>query len=224
MSDHHVAAVVPALNEAETIGPIVRDLSAHVTDVIVVDDGSTDRTAAEAENEGAILVVHKRKRGYGRSIEDGFARAIDRGAEIVLTFDADGQHAAADVPEVVAPILAGRADVVVGRRPETARLTEYLFGWYTGRRLGVADPLCGFKAYRSEVYGAVGYFEQFSSIGTQLLFEAAKHGYTIREVPLSLDKREDESRFGQQFEANFKIALALFRIGWFDMTTRRDPS
>jgi glycosyltransferase involved in cell wall biosynthesis len=224
MSEHRVAAVVPALNEAETIGRVVRQLSAQVSDVVVVDDGSSDRTAAEAETEGATVVVHERNCGYGRSIEDGFACAIDRGAEIVLTFDADGQHDAADIPKVVAPIQAGRADVVVGRRPETARLTEYLFGWYTSQRLGVTDPLCGFKAYRSEIYGAVGYFEQFSTIGTQLLFEAAKRGYTITEVPISLNEREDESRFGQQFEANLKIALALSRIGWFDLTTRRDPS
>lgn len=224
MTNAKIFAVVPALNEDATITDIVTNLRRHVDGVVVVSDGSTDDTAALARDAGATVVEHGRTRGYDRAIDHGFARAISSGATVVFTFDADGQHSATDVPRVVGPILEGEADLVVGRRPHRARAAETIFALYARCRAGISDPLCGFKAYRADIYRDVGQFDEHSTIGTQLLFEAIKRGYTVTEVPITLAERADEPRFGQRIEANVKILGALFRLSWFDLTSKLGTS
>ena len=219
MSCECIIAVIPALNEDEKIGRIVTDVSKHADYVIVVDDGSTDQTGQRAREAGAVVVKHGENKGYDRSIDDGFGKAETLGATVVFTFDADGQHFAADIPKVLAPIQSGSADVVVGARPTKARISEYLFGMYTTIRINVGDPLCGFKAYHIDVYRDAGYFDSYSTIGTQLMLYAAKNGYDIKQVYIQHAEREDESRFGQSLGANLKIIQGIGRLAWFDLTT-----
>lgn len=224
MSDEYIIAVIPALNEAGTIYDVVANVLTHVDEVVVVDDGSTDETASRAREAGAVVHGHETNRGYDRSIDDGFTLAAKRGATVVFTFDADGQHHPKDIPKMVEPILSGDADVVVGQRPVKARISEKVFAAYTRTRLGVSDPLCGFKVYRTEVYRDVGHFDTRSTIGTQLMVEAKKRGYNLQQRPVHLDEREDQSRFGQRLEANWKILAAMIRLIWFDLTTTPSPT
>jgi glycosyltransferase involved in cell wall biosynthesis len=219
MNDEYIIAVIPALNEEGTISDVVANVLTHVDKVVVVDDGSADETASRAREAGAVVHRHETTRGYDQSIDDGFALAAKRGATVVFTFDADGQHHSEDIPKMIEPILSGEADVVVGQRPIKARISEKMFAAYTRRRLGVADPLCGFKVYRTEVYRDIGHFDTRSTIGTQLMVEAKKRRYNIQQRPVHLDEREDESRFGQQLEADWKILAAMMRLIWFDLTT-----
>jgi len=219
ISEECIVAVIPALNEDEKIESIVTEVADHTDYVVVVDDGSTDKTGQRAREAGAVVVTHEENKGYDQSIDDGFVKAEALGATVVFTFDADGQHFAADIPRVLAPIRAGTADVVVGIRPTKARISEYLFGLYSSTRIGVADPLCGFKAYRIEVYRDAGCFDSHSTIGTQLMLQADKHGYDIEQTGIQLAEREDEPRFGRRLEANWKIFQAIGRLAWFDLTT-----
>lgn len=223
MSEEKVAAVIPALDEGQTIQSVVAAVSKYVDEVVVVDDGSTDATSERAIEAGAVVHTHRTNQGYDRTIDDGFDIATGRGATIVVTLDADGQHNPEDIPNVLEPIRSGRADVVVGRRPAKARFSEMLYAAYTRARIGVADPLCGFKAYQTEVYREVGYFDTESTIGAQLMFEAIKRGFELKQVPIQLDKRDDQPRFGRRMEANWKILAALARLIRFDLTTISYP-
>ena len=182
--DKKVTAVVPALNEENTIGDVVKGLRSRVDEVIVVDDGSRDKTPAIAQREGAVVISHEKNAGYDKSIDEGFALAAKRGAGIILTFDADGQHNPDDIPRLIAPILTGKADLVVGRRPYKARITEYLFAFIARMKAGVDDPLCGLKSYDVKVYNDVGYFDRLASIGTELMFRAGKKGYRIAQIDI----------------------------------------
>jgi glycosyltransferase involved in cell wall biosynthesis len=220
MSKGHIAAVIPALNEAEKIGDVVQGVAEHVEYVVVVNDGSTDETGEIARAAGAVVVTHEKNRGYDQSINDGFVKADALGATIVFTFDADGQHFAADIPAMLAPIRAGTADVVVGIRPSKARPSEHLFALYTRLRIGVIDPLCGFKAYRIAVYRDAGCFDSHSTTGTELMLQGKKRGYDVEQVNVRVAEREDESRFGDRLEANWKILQSLRRLAWFDLTTK----
>lgn len=213
-----VAVVVPAYNEAATIEAVVVDLHNYVDEIIVVDDGSDDRTAEIARTNGATVITREENRGYDRSLSEGVSYAAETGADIVVTFDADGQHAAADIERVVAPIRTGAASIVVGRRPEPARTAEQLFAAYTKLRFGVDDPLSGFKAYDVSVYNEIGHFDEFSSIGTHLMIAARKRGYTIGQVSIDIDERDDEPRFGH-LRANWSMLQALYRIVLFDLRT-----
>lgn len=211
MADRKITAVIPALNEEDTIGRVLEGLTPKVDEVILVDDCSKDRTGEIASSLGAVVIRHERNMGYDKSLGDGFALAEKRGATVMLSFDADGQHNPEDVPRILAPILAGKADVVVGKRPYKARITEHLFAYVAKRKAGIEDPLCGLKAYKTCVYRDVGYFDRISSIGTELMFNAKKKGYRIKQVPISLKKRRDVPRFGRILKANWKIFLAIVK-------------
>jgi hypothetical protein len=104
-----------------------------------------------------------------------------------------------------------QADIVVGKRPYKARFMEYVFGNY-GKKYGFGDPLCGMKSYRINVYENIGFFDDITSIGTQLIFTAAKKGYKIKEVPIQLRRRKDVPRFGRKIKANIKLFSAYIRL------------
>lgn len=213
-----VFIVIPALNEAATIGSVLTSLEDHADRVVVVDDGSTDGTGAIAADHGAIVIEHESTKGYDVAIADGFDRAVNLGADIAITFDADGQHAAEDIQNVVEPISSGRADIVVGSRPVRPRIAEQVWTLYGKHRLGITDPLSGFKAYDVQVYRDIGYFDRYNSIGTHLLISAVKRGYSVEEVPISVRERADEPRFGN-LRANLTIFRAFGQMLLFDVRT-----
>ncbi|MFZ1075025.1 MAG: glycosyltransferase family 2 protein [Minisyncoccia bacterium] len=209
-----IVAIIPAFNEAGTIGAVVTGLLPHVSEVIVVDDCSSDGTSEEAQKAGATVLRHEANRGYDRTINDGFAEAARRGADIMLTFDADGEHDANDVPRIISPLLSEKADMVAGQRPHLTHFGEKIFALYTCTRYGLRDPLCGLKAYRRAVYDSVGFFDSVSSIGTELMLRGAKKGYRLAFVPIELHARvNDTSRFyAKRLRANIKILRALWRV------------
>lgn len=212
MDEHKIVMVIPALNEEQTIASVIANIKQYVDAVIVVDDGSTDKTAFYAEQQGAMVLSHTENQGYDKSIDDGFHLGAQIGATILITFDADGQHHPEDIPMIVEPIIARTADVVVGKRPSHARVTEYLFALVGRLKAGINDPLCGLKAYSIKVYNDVGYFDTMKSIGTQLMFEASKRGYRITQRDITLNRRHDEPRFGTRLIANWKIFKAILKI------------
>ncbi|MCX6787591.1 MAG: glycosyltransferase family 2 protein [Candidatus Kaiserbacteria bacterium] len=209
-----IVAVIPAYNEAKTINAVVRGLLPHVTEVVVIDDCSKDATSEEAHTAGATVIRHEHNQGYDQTLNDGFTEAVRRGADIIITFDADGEHDANDVPRIVAPILAGRADMVAGQRPRILHIAEKIFAVYTAARYGLKDPLCGLKAYRRSVYDSIGFFDSVSSIGTELMLRGVKKGYRLALVPIALHTRVgNSSRFyAQSVRANLKILRAMQRI------------
>jgi glycosyltransferase involved in cell wall biosynthesis len=212
-SASRVVAVIPAFNEAKTIAAVVTDLRAYVADVVVVDDHSADATGEEAKRAGAIVVRNAANLGYDGSLNAGFAEAACRGAGIILTFDADREHDPADVPRLIAPIAQDRADIVAGQRPRLAGFAEKLFALYTRRRYGIADPLCGLKAYRRSVYDAVGQFDTVQSIGTELMIKGLHRKFRLALVPIALHRRTDISRFyARRLRANLKILRAAWRV------------
>jgi len=211
VTEKKVIAVIPALNEEQTISKVIKGVKKYVDEIILVDDASTDKTAIIAQQEGAIVLSHKINQGYDKSIDDGFVLAAKRGATIILTFDGDGQHNPEDIPNVIEPISTGKADVAVGKRPNYARIAENLFAFIAKIKANVDDPLCGLKAYHINVYNDIGYFDRVSSIGTQLMFNAKKRGYRVVQRNITLNERDDIPRFGRRVKANWKIFKAIVK-------------
>ena len=147
-----IVALIPAHDEAPRIGAVVAAAGEHLP-VLVVDDGSSDETAAVARAAGADVIEQRPNQGKGAALRTGFRRALDDGAEAILTLDADGQHDPAEIP----PFLAARAvdpppDLVIGARdframPPLRRLSNtaggLLFSWAVGRR--IPDNQSGFR-------------------------------------------------------------------------------
>jgi glycosyltransferase involved in cell wall biosynthesis len=207
MDRSRVAIVIPALNESASIAFVV-EAARRYGMPIVVDDGSTDNTASLARQAGAVVVSHENNRGYDAALNSGFEKAVELGGDIIITVDADGQHDPSLIQKFVDAIDAG-VDMVVGIRSRRQRFAEHLFAWYTSFRFGIKDPLCGMKAYRTVVYEALGHFDSYGSVGTELMIFAVKHDFRIGQIKFEARERKGQSRFGQMLAGNFKIIRAM---------------
>ncbi len=196
-----VAAIIPAWNEEGAIGPTIRRLPRTVVGaIIVVDGGSRDETAAEAEAAGAQVLVETR-RGYGRACLSGAERARAMGAEIALFLDGDGADAAEAAARVVDPVREGNADFVLatrtgraGREPGSMGLHQIAAGWLIGGAVGLLagvryTDMCAFRAIRLDALARLGMREMTYGWNLEMQVRAARAGLRIREVPLPYRRR-----------------------------------
>lgn len=168
--------VIPVSNEEGRIKDVVRSAVRYADEVLVVDDGSTDRTAIVAEAVGAC-VIQRVSTGYIAAIKHGFREAS---GDVVVTMDGDGEHQAKDIPRPVQPIRDGKADLVLGQRPEVIRLSERFLNWLAGFRVKVRDSGTGFRALRRDLE-----LNGRCICGISVL-EPAAMGARIVEVPIEL--------------------------------------
>ncbi len=208
MGKYKIAIVIPAFNEEVTIFNVVQSVKRY-GEVIVVNDASTDETGKIAENAGAILVNHKKNKGYDGALNSGFNKAAELKYDVVITFDADGQHNQKSIKEYI-DLLEQGFKVVVGVRDKFQRMSEYIFSWVSIWKWGIKDPLCGMKAYRIDVFNQLGYFDSYSSIGTELAIYAAHEKIKIAQQPIKIKDRQDKPRFGNMFFANMNILRSLW--------------
>lgn len=143
-----ITAVLPAYNEAGRVGKTVAALHGMVDEILVIDDASRDATAAEARAAGARVITQPANQGYIAAIKRGFAEAQ---GEIVVVVDADGEFPVTAIPDLVAPILAGEADMVQGHRDIVPRPSERVLTWLAGLRGPVGDSGTGFRALRTDL-------------------------------------------------------------------------
>ena len=170
--------IVPAYNEADRIGSVVRQLVRQYS-VLVVDDGSTDSTAAEARAAGATVIQQPQNRGYIAALKRGFREAT---SEIVVTFDADGEHRPEDIETLVRPIENDQVDLVLGARATIPRPSERFLNKLTQLRINTRDSGTGFRALRRSLAVDLE-LDTACTCGTFVL-EAAAKGARIGEVPI----------------------------------------
>jgi glycosyltransferase involved in cell wall biosynthesis len=207
MVRYKVAVVIPALNEAKTIGSLIEAIR-EVGTAIVVDDGSIDETKKVASNSGAIVVTHDVNLGYDAALNSGFLVASEMGFDVIVTVDADGQHDVSLINLFISKLELG-SELVIGVRNKKQRVAEYFFGVYTSWRYGVKDPLCGMKAYRMSLYNSLGHFDTYNSIGTELMLYALANHYSFEQVNILVGNRVGVSRFGSCLAGNYKIIRAM---------------
>ena len=203
-----LSVVIPAFNEAATIGSVVANAIRYGVPV-VVDDGSVDNTGDVARSAGAKVIRHSVNLGYDRALDSGFALAAELGCDYVVTMDADGQHDAEILAQFIHALDEG-AELVVGIRGRSQRVAETIFGWVARARWGILDPLCGMKGYRIGLYRDLGHFDSYGSIGTELAIFAAKSGRRIAQIPVKTGERSGAPRFASLIAANRRILRALW--------------
>ena len=184
-----VAVVIPAFQAAKTIGDVVARTRATVpaAQITVVDDGSTDGTVSKS---GAFALLHDENLGKGAALRDGIQEAIAYGASVIVTLDADGQHPPEEIPRLLAPIVEGQADLVLGARrrgggmPLTRRFTNWLSASLASRIGGqvVRDAQTGFRAFTREVAERVQPAGDRYEYEASFLLEALRAGYRVVSV------------------------------------------
>jgi len=205
-----IVIVVPAYNEAASIQQVLKSIS-HVGTTIVVDDASDDLTSDIATKSGAIVVRHESNRGYDGALQSGFEKADEIDADVIVTFDADGQHDSEILTSIIEPLLNNNVDLVLGVRDKPARFSEWLFNCYGNLRFGVPDLLCGLKGYKVELYKKHGRFDGTKSIGTELALAGLRYGVNVKTVAVPIYPRQDDSRLGSILKANLSILRALLQ-------------
>ena len=224
MGRESVAVLIPCFNEAPTIGAVVRQFREQIPEarIYVFDNNSTDQTASEAQTAGAT-VYREPRQGKGYVVQSMFRR-ID--ADVYVMVDGDGTYPAEDVHRLIAPILAGTADMVVGSRLDQASRSEFktlnrwgnrLFLWVVRLTFHVhlGDLLSGYRAFSRRFVKGMPLFGGGFETETELTIKALQRGYVIVEVPVTLRNRPEGShskiRIAQDGTRILHTTLALFR-------------
>jgi glycosyltransferase involved in cell wall biosynthesis len=206
---NRVIVLIPAYNEARFIGSVVLQARRQAASVIVVDDGSSDDTATVASEAGAVVFHHGKNQGKAAAIRTGFryikslpSEQIDFKAVVMM--DADGQHQAAQIPSLIAPILAGEADIVVGSRfmGIKSRIPKWrIFGQHAltvatnlGSGYTLTDSQSGFRAFSLQSINQLDFESEGFSVESEMQFLAREKGLRIIEAPISANYDEKPKR------------------------------
>jgi len=184
-----VSVIIPAFNEGKTVGGVVRGALAHAGEVLVIDDGSTDDTAAVAAEAGATVIRQGRNRGILPAVARGLKEA--RG-DILVTLDADGQHDPADIQRLIQPIVDDEADLVLGRRPSLPHFSERVITALTRLRVKCTDASTGFRAIRKSIAAEMKLHG--SCLCGTFILEAHRLGARVAEVPITIRPRTEGHR------------------------------
>ncbi|MBM3238165.1 glycosyltransferase family 2 protein [Candidatus Poribacteria bacterium] len=185
--------LLPAYNEAKTIGRIISEARTYIESIIVIDDGSIDNTAQIAHEQDVVVLQHEVNRGKGMALRSGFEYALEHGYEVIITMDSDGQHEPADIPRFLARLQENNADILLGARvlerrrmPLHRRLNNKLISeigsWLCGQR--IVDFQSGFRLIKSKVLQSITLETVRYETESEFLIKAGRMGFRIETLPI----------------------------------------
>lgn len=218
-SEINGCVVVPAYREAGRIGTVVRQILAAIPHCVVIDDGSPDKTADEAQAAGAVVIRHERNRGKGMALNTGFAYAREQGYEVVITMDGDGQHSPEDLPRFLEAYKRTGIPVLIGNRmahtedmPFIRRLTNRYMSWLLSRQMHqfIPDTQCGFRLFRCDVIPILAPRAERFAAESEILLSLADRGVRMDSVPVATIYRDERSKINP-FIDTFRFYHMLWR-------------
>ena len=195
---------IPAFNEEKNIAVLIIQLKKVADKIIVCNDGSTDLTSKIAEELGATVINHEKNLGYGAAIRSIFLKSRDLSGDILVTFDADGQHRVEDINKVINPIINEESDLVIGSRfldesekevPQYRKVGIKIITKITNATIKkqLTDSQSGFRAYSKKVLDELNPSELGMGISTEILIKASARNFRISEVPIKITYNDDTS-------------------------------
>jgi len=191
----NIYAIIPAYNSSATIEQVIRDTRQQLSEkaIIVVDDGSSDNTAGLSRQLGVLVLAHSKNQGKGAALKTGFSKALECGAELVFTLDADGQHPPRAFVDFLKKMTETGADVVLGKRlfdPRkmpfhrilSNRMTSFLLSWRVGCQID--DSQCGYRLLRASVLKSIQLDANRFDLESELLIKAGLAGFRFASVPI----------------------------------------
>jgi len=199
-----VFCVIPAFNEEKYIYDVAKIAKEFVDVVVVVDDGSIDKTFSRAIDSGAVVLRHEENMGKGAALRTGFKYALEHGADIVVTLDGDMQHDPLEIPKFLEKIREEGVDIVVGSRflekvkgmPIQRRLSNFITTKVLNKvfKVPVTDSQSGFRAFKRKVLEKITFKDNRYGAETEILIEAKRKGFNIVEVPISVKYENQKSK------------------------------
>lgn len=224
MSDpEKILALIPALNAARMIAPVIDSTKLEVERVLVIDDGSTDGTKEVAEAAGATVVRHEQNRGKGGALKTGFAYAVEHGYDGVITLDADGQHLPQEIPKFLTARRETGADLIIGgrahlfgemlpRRRFANRMSAALISW--GARMDVTDSQSGFRYYSARLLREIPLRTEGFDLESEVIIRAGGRGLKVITIPIDLGFVDGLST------SHYKPLSDSLRIAWTAIRAR----
>ena len=218
-----ITAVIPVFNEKHSIGNLVLKAKQYCNDVIVVDDGSTDKTADILKTLGCKYVLHADNQGQGAATRTGVNVALRLGADIIVTLDGDGQHSPDNIPLLLKPVLDNTADVVVGSRiaqlqgvPEYRKLGIDFITWLynVGSQYKLSDSLLCLRVFKSEVLRNIQIEENRFGFCPEMLIKIRQKGYRIKDIPINCIYHDDYSLNSTYSPVRLGLILMRKTIKW----------
>jgi glycosyltransferase involved in cell wall biosynthesis len=199
-----IAVGLPAYNEEKNIASIIAKLEKFTDIIIVCDDGSFDLTGKIASKMGATVIVHEKNLGYGAAIRSLFLKAKELDVDVLVTFDADGQHDVHDIDKVVRPIIENKADLVIGSRflddskddiPSYRKTGIKIITKLTNTSLKekITDSQSGFRGYSKEVLSKITPSDYGMGVSSEILIKASNNNFRIAEVPIKISYEGETS-------------------------------
>lgn len=220
-ANNGVFIVIPAYNEEKSIAGVIGSLAEEgYSNVIVVDDGSKDSTSAAAERTCATVLRHIINRGQGAALQTGISHALEEGAEIIVTFDADGQHDAKEIKNLTAPIRKNEADAVLGSRFLSGNTSNIpvlkkiilkggvVFTWiFSGKKL--TDTHNGFRAFSRKAAQGIAIKHDGMEHASEIIDQICRKKISFREVPVTIKYSDYSRKKGQSAFNSFRIVFRL---------------
>ena len=218
-----IVAIIPALNAERTLPKVIEETTREIEPVLVIDDGSTDRTSEVARAGGAIVLRHDVNRGKGAALKTGFAWALEKGYDGVITLDADGQHLPAEISKFLREREASGADLIVGgrahlfqhmlpRRRNANRFSAWCISKCAGVR--VPDSQSGFRYYSARLIRGVELRADGFDMESEVIVRAGRRGFRIVTIPIELGFVDGIST------SHYKPLKDTLRIAWTVSKTR----
>ena len=189
---NEIAVVIPAYNEEKTIGNVLLEAKKYVSLIVVVDDGSDDQTAEIAEKLNVKVLHHAANLGKGAALKTGCQAAVNLGAKIIITMDADGQHKPEDIPRFINVLQNNKVDLVLGSRnlsfgmPLVRILGSKIVSFFIAKlfNIYITDPLCGFRAFTKKSYSKLIWDSSDYAVETEMIARAGINRITFVEIPI----------------------------------------
>jgi glycosyltransferase involved in cell wall biosynthesis len=212
-----IVALIPALNAERTVPRVVEETRKQIDPVVVIDDGSSDRTGDVARAAGAIVLRHDMNRGKGGALKTGFAWARENGYDGVITLDADGQHLPSEIPKFLREREVGGEDLIIGGRAHLfgqmlprRRNANRFSAWCIARCSGVkiTDSQSGFRFYSARLIDGIKLRTDGFDMESEVIVRAGRGGFRIVTIPIELGFVDGLST------SHFKPLKDTLRIAW----------
>jgi glycosyltransferase involved in cell wall biosynthesis len=215
----NVFAVIPAHNEEKTVANVVKRAKKYCS-VIVVDDGSSDRTAELSKKSGATVIRHEEKSGYGKSLMDGINEALRRRARIIITLDSDGQHNPDDIPRFMNALNEGY-DIVSGSRflgrsrwgtwKRQLAIRALTFQAFLFSGLRITDIQSGFRAYNAKVFRKIKLENYGMGFSVELPIKAKKKGFKFKDIPIDIGRPHRIKSLWSVLRQGIQVGFAIMK-------------